>query len=46
MMNYLNQISEVNATNFKLKYHYVFEGFDNLIERYSLTNDYEEDGEN
>ena len=44
-MEYLNEISEVNANNLKMKFNYVFDAFDELIERYSDINEYEEDQE-
>ena len=43
MMEYLNEINEVNANNLKMKYKYVFDALDQLIERYSDTNEYKED---
>ena len=48
MMDYLNEISEVNANNQKYKYKYVFDSLDQLIERYSDTSEIEieEDREN
>ena len=45
MMEYLNQISEVNANNQKYEYKYVFDALDQLIERYSDTNEIEQDQE-
>ena len=45
MMDYLNKISEVNANNLKMKFNYVFEAFDELMERYSVINENEEDQE-
>ena len=46
MMEYLNEISEVNANNQnKNKYKYVFDTLDQLTKRYSDTNEYEEDQE-
>ena len=47
-MDYLNEISEVNANNQKYKYKYVFDSLDQLIERYSDTSEIEieEDLEN
>ena len=45
MMEYLNEINEVYANNLKIKYKYVFDALDQLIERYSDTNEYKEDQE-
>ena len=45
MVVYLNQISELNANNQKIKYKYVFDALDQLIERYSDTNEYEQNQE-
>ena len=44
-MEYLNGINEVNANNLKMKFNYIFDTLDELIERYSDTNEYEEDQE-
>ena len=45
MMEYLNEISEINANNLKMKFKYVFEAFDELLERYSVINENEEEQE-
>ena len=45
MMEYLNEISELNANNKKIKYKYVFDGLDQLVQTYSDTNEYKEEQE-
>ena len=45
MMEYLNEISELNGNNQRIKYKYVFDGLDQLVQRYSDTNEYEEEQE-
>ena len=45
MMEYLNEISEIIANNLKMKFKYVFEAFDELMERYSVINENEEEQE-
>ena len=43
MMSYLNEISSANLTNLKIKYDYVFQHLDNLMAKYNLDPETDEE---